>query len=118
VLLLSHLGQMKKARIAKAKNQLNALIAGLKSGSPVLIVDRGRPVARLEPVASRPNPDPDGRLLRLIRESVVQPARAAPKRQCFSSRGPSRGAASGTVKFWDAPAIVPLLIAEISTPRL
>jgi prevent-host-death family protein len=68
---------MKKASITEAKNQLSALIAGLKSGSPVLIVDRGRPVARLEPVTSRPDSDPDGRLARLIRDGIVRPARDA-----------------------------------------
>jgi len=39
---------MKRASISEAKNNLSALIDGLKGGSPVLIVDRGRPVARLE----------------------------------------------------------------------
>jgi antitoxin (DNA-binding transcriptional repressor) of toxin-antitoxin stability system len=34
---------MKKANITEAKNNLSALIDGLKGGSPVLIVDRGRP---------------------------------------------------------------------------
>ena len=37
---------MKIASITEAKNNLSALIDGLKGGSPVLIVDRGRPVAR------------------------------------------------------------------------
>jgi prevent-host-death family protein len=41
---------MKKATLTEAKNQLSALVAGLKGGGPVLIVDRGRPVALLEPV--------------------------------------------------------------------
>jgi prevent-host-death family protein len=68
---------MKKASITEAKNQLSALIAGLKSGSPVLIVDRGRPVARLEPITSGPDSDPDGRLSRLIRDGIVRPARGA-----------------------------------------
>ena len=43
---------MKKASITEAKSRLSALIDGLKGGAPVLIVDRGRPVARLEPVTS------------------------------------------------------------------
>ena len=42
---------MKKASITEAKNNLGALIDSVKGGSPVLIVDRGRPVARLEPVS-------------------------------------------------------------------
>ena len=41
---------MKRASITEAKNNLSALIDGLKSGSPVLIVDRGRPVALLSPI--------------------------------------------------------------------
>jgi antitoxin (DNA-binding transcriptional repressor) of toxin-antitoxin stability system len=36
--------------ITKAKNDLSALIDDLKVGSSVLIVDGGRPIARLEPV--------------------------------------------------------------------
>jgi len=75
---------MKKASITKAKNQLRALISGLKGRPAVRIVDLGRSVARLEPVASGPSPDPDGRLLRLIREGVVRPARAAPPGSLFT----------------------------------
>lgn len=59
---------MKKASITEAKNRLSALIDALKSGSPVLIVDRGRPVARLEPVTRFGDREQDGRLSRLIRE--------------------------------------------------
>jgi len=43
---------MKKASITEAKNNFSALIDSVKGGSPVLIVDRGRPVARLEPVSA------------------------------------------------------------------
>ena len=66
---------MKKASITEAKNNLSALIDGLKGGSPVLIVDRGRPVARLEPVTHALRPEHDGRLARLIRGGIVRPAR-------------------------------------------
>jgi prevent-host-death family protein len=68
---------MKKASITEAKNNLSALIDGLRSGSPVLIVDRGRPVARLEPVSAGRDQEGDGRLARLVRDGVVRPARAA-----------------------------------------
>ena len=60
---------MKIASITEAKNSLSALIDGLKAGSPVLIVDRGRPVARLEPVTGSAQDEPDGRLSRLLREA-------------------------------------------------
>ncbi len=69
---------MKVASITEAKNQLSALIDGLANGSPVLIVDRGRPVARLEPVA--PMDDPEGRLARLARQGLVRlPKQPIPK---------------------------------------
>ncbi len=66
---------MKTVSITEAKNKLSALIDGLKSGSPVLIVDRGRPVARLEPVTAGERTDDNGRLARLIREGIVRPRR-------------------------------------------
>ncbi len=87
---------MKKASITEAKNQLSALIAGLKGGSPVLIVDRGRPVARLEPVTSGPASESDGRLSRLIRDGIVRPTPAPPARAPFTDqlRPPNAGASA------------------------
>jgi prevent-host-death family protein len=66
---------MKTASITEAKNNLSALIDGLKNGSPVLIVDRGRPVARLEPVTGGHEGEGDARLARLVREGLVRPPR-------------------------------------------
>jgi antitoxin (DNA-binding transcriptional repressor) of toxin-antitoxin stability system len=87
---------MKIASITEAKNSLSALIDGLKAGSPVLIVDRGRPVARLEHVAGNTEDDPDGRLSRLLREGVVRPRRSDPSRALFVSQPPRvRAGASG-----------------------
>jgi prevent-host-death family protein len=80
-------GQMKKASITEAKNNLSALIDSVKNGSPVLIVDRGRPVARLEPVG-RPGADDDDRLARLVREGAVRPARAPLRRALLTSKPP------------------------------
>jgi prevent-host-death family protein len=87
---------MKIASITEAKNHLSALIDGLKAGSPVLIVDRGRPVARLEPVTGSAQDEQDGRLSRLLRDGVVRPRRSDPPRALF--RGPLprvRAGASG-----------------------
>lgn len=66
---------MKTVSITEAKNRLSALIDSLKGGSPVLIVDRGRPVARLEPVTNAGKGDEEGRLARLIRNGIIRPAR-------------------------------------------
>jgi len=79
---------MKKASITEAKNSLSALIDGLKGGSSVLIVDRGRPVARLEPVMAGTAVEQDGRLSRLIREGVVRPGRGRVPRALFTSQPP------------------------------
>jgi prevent-host-death family protein len=78
---------MKKASITEAKNNFSALIDSLKSGSPVLIVDRGRPVARLEPVMSGLRDD-DGRLGRLVRDGIVRPARATFPKALLASKPP------------------------------
>ena|SRR5659263_127114 len=87
---------MKKASITEAKNNLSALIDGLKGGTPVLIVDRGRPVARLEPVTNGPRSDDDGRLARLVRDGTVRPARSAVPKALFSSEPPRpKSGASG-----------------------
>ena len=79
---------MKRASITEAKNRLSSLIDGLKSGSPVLIVDRGRPVARLEPVTSSPRSAAEGRLDRLVRDGIVRPARAALPKALLSGSPP------------------------------
>ncbi len=79
---------MKTASITEAKNRLSALIDGLKAGSSVLIVDRGRPVARLEPVTGGADGASDGRLSRLLRDGVIRPRRSTPLRALFSSQPP------------------------------
>src|SRR5947208_15400125 len=78
---------MKKASITEAKNNLSALIDSVKGGSPVLIVDRGRPVARLEPVSGG-RPDDDSRLARLVREGIVRPARRSTPKELFATKPP------------------------------
>jgi prevent-host-death family protein len=86
---------MKRASITEAKNRLSALIDGLKGGSSVLIVDRGRPVARLEPVVGGREPDPEGQLSRLVREGVVRPSRGSLSRELFTDQPPRpKGGAS------------------------
>ena len=78
---------MKRASITEAKNNLSALIDGVKSGTPVLIVDRGRPVARLEPVSSVASSD-DGRLARLVRDGIVRPALGAMPKALVEAKPP------------------------------
>jgi prevent-host-death family protein len=84
---------MRKVSITEAKNRLSALIDSLKGGSPVLIVDRGRPVARLEPV---PAADEDGRVERLVREGIVRAPRM-PLPQSLLSEELPRAKGDGSV---------------------
>lgn len=61
---------MKTASITEAKNQLSALLDRVRAGESVLIMDRGVPVARLEPVVG--DTDLDGRISRLERAGVLK----------------------------------------------
>ena len=79
---------MKKAGITETKNNLSALIDGLRGGSPVLIVDRGRPVARLEPVTGPEEGEQGGRLSRLIRDGILRPRRTSPPEALFNASPP------------------------------
>ena len=83
---------MKKVSITEAKNNLSALIDGLKGGLPVLIVDRGRPVARLEPVTAGLDAAHGGRLSRLVRDG------AEPPRMLFSHKAPRANPGASAVK--------------------
>src|SRR5580658_9953282 len=85
---------MRTASITEAKNGLSALIDSLKGGSAVLIVDRGRPVARLEPVGGDQEGREDGRLARLVRDGLVRPRRTSPPRALFSDEPPVAGASA------------------------
>jgi prevent-host-death family protein len=78
---------MKIVGITDAKNRLSALIDGLRGGSRVLIVDRGRPVARLEPVTSGKD-EQDGRIARLVREGVLRPASARMPQSLLTEQPP------------------------------
>jgi prevent-host-death family protein len=93
---------MKKTGITETKNNLSALIDGLRGGSPALIVDRGRPVARLEPVAGREEGEQEGRLVRLRRRGPMRPP---------SNRSSTSAGKGGEI--WDASAIAPLLVRSV-----
>ena len=96
--MLSYIGQMKKASITEAKNNLSALIDGLRGGLAVLILDRGRPVARLEPVTGDLEAEHEGRLLRLVRDGIVRPRRGEPPPTLFSQPPPNAKEGASVVK--------------------
>ncbi len=87
---------MKTATITEAKNGLSALIDKVRSGESIVILDRGTPVARLEPVADRP--DPTGRLRRLERAGIVRVGTAAPPLELLRGPAPQLKARSSAVE--------------------
>ncbi len=87
---------MKTATITEAKNRLSALIDRVRSGESILILDRGVPVARLEPVAAFP--DPTGRLRRLERAGVIRVGEAAPPLDLMRTPGPTLAPGASAVQ--------------------
>lgn len=69
---------MKIASITEAKNQLSALLDRVRHGESILIVDRGRPVARLEAAVGAGADESDGRLARLERQGLIRRGAADP----------------------------------------
>lgn len=86
---------MKTATITEAKNGLSALIDRVRGGESVLILDRGVPVARLEPVAA--SSDPTGRLRRLERAGIVRVGTSAPPLRLLRTRAPDLSPGSSAV---------------------
>ena len=68
---------MTRATVTEAKNRLSALLAKVRAGETVIIVDRGVPVARLEPIPQRPGDD-EGRLERLERAGILRRGNGQP----------------------------------------
>jgi prevent-host-death family protein len=66
---------MQRASITEAKNNLSALIDRVRRGETVIICDRNRPVARLQPVEQGDSSGADAVWLPgLIRDGLLAPA--------------------------------------------
>jgi antitoxin (DNA-binding transcriptional repressor) of toxin-antitoxin stability system len=79
--------------LTETKNNLSALVDQVQHGETILILDRGRPVARLESVLGEEG-DPEGRLARLERQGLLRRASAPIPRDLLMVRPPrpSKGA--------------------------
>lgn len=64
---------MEKATISQLKNRLSAYLEKVKAGATVLVLDRDRPVARLERVEAGARPA--DRIARLERAGLVRRAK-------------------------------------------
>lgn len=58
--------------ISEIKSRLSEYLKKVRSGETVLILDRGRPVARIDPAVVAD--DPLGQVVALVREGLVRPA--------------------------------------------
>lgn len=74
----SYNSQMKKSSVSDTKNNLSAILQQVQEGETFLIVDRGRPVARLEPIESERR-DGDERRDDLERRGLLQKGRKVRK---------------------------------------
>jgi prevent-host-death family protein len=70
---------VKTATISHAKNHLSELLAGVKRGESVLILERDRPIARIVPVEASERDD-DARLTDLERRGIVRRASRPPRK--------------------------------------
>jgi prevent-host-death family protein len=87
---------METATISEAKNRLSALIDRVRRGGSVLILDRGIPVARLEPVTGAE--DPTGTLRRLERTGRVRAGSGSVPLDLVRSAPPALAGNSSAVK--------------------
>lgn len=79
---------MKTATLTETKNQLSALIDRVRHGETILILDRGRAVARLAPALTEESPSAEGRGERLERLGLLRRAQASKTPDLFSRPRP------------------------------
>jgi prevent-host-death family protein len=96
---------MKIATVTETKNRLSALLKLVRAGETVVVVDRGIPVARIEPAVTG---EPDGRIARLEREGVIRRATSAPPVELIATPPP---------KATDGVSVLEALIEERRSGR-
>jgi prevent-host-death family protein len=85
---------MKRASVTEAKNQLSALLDRVRHGETIVIEDRGVPIARLEPLATRASAAGEGRLERLERQGIATRPAVSPPGKVLAAPPPKpRGGA-------------------------
>ncbi len=67
---------MKKAKIAELKNRLSYYLRFVRRGQSVLVYDRDRPIARIDPVAAASSEDVGDWTVELERIGTVRPPTA------------------------------------------
>jgi prevent-host-death family protein len=88
---------MQRATITETKNRLSALLDRVRHGETILVMDRGRPVARIEPAVTGASDDVDGRLARLERRGIIRRALTPPPKALILRKFRSRKRVSGVL---------------------
>jgi prevent-host-death family protein len=79
---------MKKATLTETKNNLSALIDLVRTGETILILDRGRPIARIESVIAGETAS-EGRLERLERQGLIRRATGPSPQRVLAKKPPA-----------------------------
>jgi len=67
---------MKKASVSELKNRLSHFLRFVRAGQPVLVYDRDRPIARIEPVTDPGGADADAWIAELETLGLLRPPSA------------------------------------------
>ncbi|MBN1669892.1 MAG: type II toxin-antitoxin system prevent-host-death family antitoxin [Kiritimatiellae bacterium] len=79
---------MKSASISETKNHFSAYISAVRHGETIIVTDRRKPVARIEPVAGSGAAAAEGRAQRLQRQGILLPPRAGDLSRILKARPP------------------------------
>jgi prevent-host-death family protein len=78
---------VKKASVSETKNHLSAILREVREGETYLIVDHGKPVARIEPLSKRTE-DADMRRADLERRGILRRGRGPVRKEILQTRPP------------------------------
>src|SRR5216110_3162147 len=78
---------MKHASVSETKNRLSAILREVREGETYLIVDHGKPVARLEPLA-KGNQNADARRVDLERRGILRRGRGQVRKEILRTGPP------------------------------
>lgn len=89
---------MKRASISETKNHLSALLREVRNGETVVVMDRKRPVARIESIASAEGSESCDRVERLQRAGVLLASRGGRVGAVLAKQPPRPAASHGAVE--------------------
>jgi len=78
---------VKKASVSETKNHLSAILRQVREGETYLIIDHGKPVARLEPL-TKGNEDDDLRRIDLERRGILRRGRGKVREEILATPPP------------------------------